>query len=171
MFAKRIVMSLLAVGVVSLIVTAASFALFTAQTANNNNTFSAGTVTLGAVAGCSNTIANIAPGDSGNFNCTVTYTGTLSAWVGYTATMGGDLTTCDGGTRFTAPGLNLTATPAVLGAAANNGDARTVAVNWAFALAAGNDCQGDSGTIGITFHAVQSANNTNGAGTGPNSWN
>ncbi|HYF76184.1 MAG TPA: TasA family protein [Symbiobacteriaceae bacterium] len=169
MFGKRIVMSLLAVGVTALLVSAASFALFTAQTANNNNTFSAGTVTLGAVAGCSNTINNIAPGDAGTFNCTVTYTGSLSAWVGYTATMGGDLTTCDGGGRFTAPGLNLSATPSVLGGVANNGDTRNVTVNWAFALAAGNDCQGDSGTIGITFHAVQSANNTTGAG--PTSWN
>ncbi len=169
MIAKRMAMSLLAIGVISLIVSAATFALFTAQTANNNNTFSAGTVTLGAVAGCSNTINNIAPGDSGSFNCVVTYTGSLAAWVGYTATMGGDLTTCDGGGRFTAPGLNLGAIPAVLGGVANNGDTRTVTVNWNFALAAGNDCQGDSGAIGITFYAVQSANNTTGAG--PTSWN
>lgn len=169
MFGKRIVMSLLAVGVTALLVSAASFALFTASATNNNNTFTAGTVTLGAVAGCSNNIGPIAPGDSGNFNCSVTYTGNLSAWVGYTASMTGDLTTCDGGGKFTAPGLNMTAVPAVLGGVATNGNSRNVTVNWAFALAAGNDCQGDTGTITINFYAVQSANNTTGAG--PTSWN
>lgn len=171
MFGKKMALSMLAVGVTAMIVSAASFALFTAQATNNNNTFSAGTVTLGAVAGCSNTISNIAPGDSGNFNCDVTYTGSLDAWIGYTASMSGDLTTCDAGGKFTAPGLNLTAIPAVLGTPASNGQHRSVMVNWNFALAAGNDCQGDSGTITVNFYAVQSRNNTNGGGTGPNSWN
>ncbi|MDF2626421.1 MAG: spore coat protein [Symbiobacteriaceae bacterium] len=170
MIGKRLALSLLAVGVTSLVVTAASFALFSAQTANNNNTFSAGTVTLGNVANCGNTINNIAPGDSGNFTCSVQYTGSLNAWVGYTATMGGDLTTCDGGGRFTAPGLNTGAVPAVIGTEAAPGDSRSVTVNWAFALAAGNDCQGDSGNIGLTFYAVQARNNTNGTNTGPNAW-
>lgn len=171
MFGKRMALSLLAVGVTALIVSAASFALFSAQAVNNNNTFSAGTVTLGAVAGCSNTINNIAPGDTGSFNCSVTYTGSLSAWVGYNASITGDLTTCDGGGRFTAPMLNTGATPMVLGGIAGNGDSRMVTVNWNFALAAGNDCQGDGGTITVNFYAVQSANNTNGGGTGPNAWN
>jgi predicted ribosomally synthesized peptide with SipW-like signal peptide len=169
MFGKKIALSLLAVGLVAVLVSAASFALFTAQAVNNNNTFSAGTVTLGAVAGCSNTINNIAPGDSGNFNCTVTYTGSLAAWIGYTASMSGDLTTCDSGGKFTAPGLNLSAVPAVLGGTAMSGDTRTVPVHWDFALSAGNDCQGDGGTITVNFYAVQSANNTTGAG--PTSWN
>lgn len=168
MSAKRISLSLLAIGLVAMVVSAASFALFTASATNNDNTFTAGTVTLGNVAGCANTITNIAPGDSGTFNCDVTYTGSLAAWIGYNAAIGGDLTTCDGGGRFTAAGLNTSATPAVLGGVANNTDTRTVTVNWAFALAAGNDCQGDSGVITVNFYAVQAANNTTGAG--PTAW-
>ncbi|HWI66286.1 MAG TPA: TasA family protein [Symbiobacteriaceae bacterium] len=171
MFGKKMALSMLAVGVTAMIVSAASFALFTASATNNNNTFTAGTVTLGAVAGCSNNIGPIAPGDSGNFNCDVQYTGNLDAWVGYTATISGDLTTCDGGGRFTAPGLNLGAIPMVLGPAASNGQHRMVPVNWNFALAAGNDCQGDTGTITVNFYAVQSRNNTNAGNTGPNAWN
>jgi len=167
MFGKRIAMSLLAVGVTALIVSAASFALFTAQTANNDNTFSAGTVTLGSVAGCNNTINNIAPGDSGNFTCTVTYTGSLSAWIGYTAAGSGALMTCDAGNSLQVS--NLTASKMVVGGVAGNGDTRSMTFNWNLPLAAGNSCQGDNAMVTVNFYAVQSANNTTGAG--PTSWN
>lgn len=167
MFGKRIAMSLLAVGVTALIVSAASFALFTAQTTNSDNTFSAGTVTLGAVAGCANTINNIAPGDSGSFTCDVTYTGSLSAWVGYTAAMTGDLASCDGANSLQVS--NLASSKTVIGGVASNGDHRAMTFNWNLPLAAGNSCQGDSALVTVNFYAVQSANNTTGAG--PTSWN
>lgn len=167
MFGKKMALSLLAVGVTALVVSAASFALFTAQAVNNNNTFSAGTVTLGSVAGCSNTMNNIAPGDAGSFTCDVEYTGSLSAWVGYTASMAGDLAICDGANSLQVS--NLTASKMVIGPTANNGDHRAMTFNWMLPLAAGNSCQAKSATVTVNFYAVQSANNTTGAG--PTSWN
>ena len=167
MFGKKMALSLLAVGVTALIVSAASFALFTAQAVNNNNTFSAGTVTLGTVAGCTNTYNNIAPGDMGSFTCDVEYTGSLSAWIGYTAMLTGDLETCDGANSLQV--ANLQNTKTVIGPTATNGQHRAVTFNWNLPLAAGNSCQGDAGLVTVNFYAVQSANNTTGAG--PTSWN
>jgi predicted ribosomally synthesized peptide with SipW-like signal peptide len=168
MFGKKMVLSLLAVGVTALLVSAASFALFTAQATNNNNVFTAGTVTLNGPTGCSNTYNNIAPGDAGSFTCDVQYTGSLPAWVGYTAafTGPGTLNTCDGANSLQV--ANLTNSKTVIGGVANPGDHRAMTFNWNLPLAAGNSCQGATTTVTVNFYAVQSANNTTGAG--PTSW-
>lgn len=178
MLAKRLSLSLLAVGVISLIVSAASFALFTAQTTNENNTFTAGTVTIGNLTGCGNTINNIAPGDSGTFNCQVTYTGNLDAWLGLSTTSGGDLMTCDGANSLQvaitsgAQSFGTNAADQVIGAApVSNGTTKTFTVNWNLPLAAGNSCQGDTANVALQVKAVQSKNNTNAANNGPNAWN
>lgn len=178
MIAKRLSMSLLAVGLISLVVSAATFALFSATTTNVNNTFTAGTVTLGTPATTLVNVTNIAPGDSGSGTYSVEYTGSLGAWLGLDTALSGDLTTCDGGGRFVvnisdgANAYSANAANQVIGAVpVSTGTVVTLTANWALALAAGNDCQADSAQLSMMVHAVQSANNTNGAGTGPISWN
>jgi predicted ribosomally synthesized peptide with SipW-like signal peptide len=174
MFAKRISLSLLAIAMVSLIVSAASFALFTAQGSNVDNTFTAGTVTLNNEWSNFVDVANIAPGDSGSFQYRIDYTGSLEAWLGLDTSSSGDLFTCDGGGRFhidiadqnknhySSNGINQVA------GLYNNGQTLELTVNWNLDLAAGNDCQGDGAAMQLLVKAVQSKNNS--TATGPISW-
>ncbi|HEY3363725.1 MAG TPA: TasA family protein [Symbiobacteriaceae bacterium] len=180
MFAKRMALSLLAVGVTSLIVTAATFALFTAQTTNQNNTFTAGTVTLGSptpftcMVNAGGNTNNLAPGDSGACTVSVTYTGSLDAWLGVDVASSGDLFTLDANhAMITAVKSGATTlTPDMTGRYVlgqySNGQTASAEIDYSFPLAAGNNYQGKSGQISLSFHAVQSRNNT--TGSGPTSW-
>ncbi|MFZ5822978.1 MAG: TasA family protein [Bacillota bacterium] len=177
MLAKRISLSLLAIAMVSLVVSAASFALFSAQSANVDNTFTAGTVTLETPSLNIVDVYNIAPGDSGTMNYSIEYSGSLDAWIGIDTASSGDLFTCDGGGHFTIDlqdaamnSYSANAADQVVGIY-SQGDTLDLTVNWALALAAGNDCQGDSATMQLMVKAVQSKNNTNVTNTGPNAWN
>lgn len=169
---KKVALSLATVSALSVLVTGASFALFTANTTNQNNTFSAGTVTLGQVTpfSCGVSTSNMAPGDSGSCTVSVSYTGSLDAWVGVDFTTSGALF---GGANPMI--VNFGAYPQILGKYVlgefTNGDPASVTVNYSFPLAAGNEYQGESGNINLSFHAVQSKNNTNAANNGPNAWN
>jgi len=175
MLAKRISMSLLAIAMVSLVVSASSFALFSAQSGNANNTFTAGTVTLGTPMTDFATVNNIAPGDSGSKSYSIEYTGSLDAWIGLDVSTSGDLMTCDGGGRFATSltdGVNTfsgNANDQVVGVYAQ-GQVLNLTLNWGLDLNAGNDCQGDGATVSLMVKAVQHRNNINGAGTGPISW-
>lgn len=169
---KKILMSLATVGALSALVTGASFALFTASTTNENNTFSAGTVTLGDVVpfSCGVSTDNMAPGDTGSCSVTVEYTGSLDAWIGVDFTTDGALFTGANPMQVTVPSGTQVLGKYVLGEY-SDGESASVTVDYEFPLAAGNEYQGAEGTIDLMFHAVQSKNNTNGAGTGPNAWN
>lgn len=174
MFVKRMSMSLLAIGVIALIVSAASFALFTATSNNVSNTFTSGTVTLGTAATTVVNMTNIAPGDTGSGTFSVEYTGSLSAWLGLDTSLSGTLTTCDGGGKFTVTigggTYSATGSNQVIGAApVTTGTVTNLAVAWSLASNAGNDCQNKSAQLSMTVHAVQSSNNTTGAG--PTAWN
>lgn len=177
MIAKRLSMSLLAVGAVSLMVTAGSFALFSASSTNQNNVFTAGTVTLGAPTSftCSVHAGGLAPGDTGACNVGITYTGSLEAWLGVDVSTSGVL--FGGANPMTVTDVKDGATSlSTLGGTyiigkRNTGDSAAVSVEYSFPLAAGNEYQGQSGAIDLMFHAVQARNNTNGSNTGPNAWN
>lgn len=188
---KRIALSLLSVGLIAGLVAGGTFALFTAQTTNQNNTFTAGTVTLGAPVTTLVDVTNIAPGDGDTETYDVTYTGSLDAWLGLDASISGDLTTCNPGvfTVDISGGLadvsldssNLTASDEVIGKFAQNGSAN-LTIDWLLAGSADNDCQGDTATISLTVKAVQAKNNSVDAAdapidyldanaVGPDSWN
>lgn len=174
---KKIALSLASIGAASLLVTGASFALFSASTPNANNTFSSGTVTIGALAGCGNTFTNIAPGDAGTFTCNVTYTGSLNAWLGLSTTFTGLLTGCDGANSLQASiasgaqtFVNNTADQVIGTAPVTGGTTVSFVVNWNLPLAAGNTCQAKSADLMLQVRAVQSQNNTNAGGTGPIFW-
>jgi predicted ribosomally synthesized peptide with SipW-like signal peptide len=172
---KKIALTLASIGAASLLVTGASFALFTASTTNADNVFASGTVTIGGLTGCSNTMNNIAPGDSGNFTCNVTYMGSLDAWLGLTTTFTGALTNCDGANSLQATILegaqsfSTSAANQVVGTApVTGGTTKSFNVHWNLPLAAGNACQATAATLSLQVRAVQSKNNTTGAG--PTNW-
>lgn len=178
MLAKRISVSLLSIALVSLAVSASSFALFTAQGSNVNNTFTAGTVRFGEEEDLVANVINIAPGDSGIAGTySIEYDGSLDAWIGIDAEATGDLFACDGGGHF-----DITLTDQdhntysandddqVVGKF-SDGEVLTLTVGYALDLAAGNDCQGDGAQLNFTVKAVQERNNTLPDGSGPVSWN
>jgi spore coat-associated protein N len=177
MIAKRLSMSLLAVGAVSLMVTAGSFALFSASTTNQNNVFTAGTVGLGAPTAftCSVHAGGLAPGDSGACAVSVTYTGSLDAWLGVGYSTSGDLFGGANPMQITdvksGPTSLLTVGGKRVIGQRTTGQNAPVSVEYTFPLAAGNEYQGKSGAIDLMFYAVQARNNTNVPVTGPNAWN
>lgn len=178
MLAKRISVSLLAIALVSLVVSASSFALFTAQGSNVGNTFTAGTVRFGDEFDQMTPVDNIAPGDDGTAGTyEIEYVGSLDAWIGIDAEATGDLFSCDGGGHFA---ITLTdqdgntysanGEDQVVGIY-TDGEVLTLTVGYSLALAAGNDCQGDGAQLNFTVKAVQERNNTLTDGSGPISWN
>ncbi|MFZ5649992.1 MAG: TasA family protein [Bacillota bacterium] len=173
---KRLSLSLMAVALIAMLVSAATFALFTSTTTNQANTFTAGTVTLSQVAGVPFTLSNIAPGDAGTAGTfTVAYTGSLNAWLGLTTSTSGDLfagttpltvTITDGASNSY---LANAANQVVGTAAVGTGTSVTFTVNYSMPLSAGNEYQGDAGTLNMEVKAVQAANNS--TSSGPISWN
>ncbi|MFZ5827750.1 MAG: TasA family protein [Bacillota bacterium] len=182
---KRLVLSLVSVAAIAGLIAGGTFALFTAQTANVDNTFTAGTVTLDAApVYTAIDIVNLAPGDAdpafGTY--TVTYTGSLAAFIGVDLALTGgtpNLVTCgvdDFAVTVTggsiAQTLNETtpsATGLLYGVLNQNGVA-TMNVAYAFDLDAPNACQTASATLSIGVYAVQQANNDANSDGYPDSW-
>lgn len=193
---KKIWLSLAAIASTALLVTGASFALFTATSNTATHTFNSGTVRLDGNGAfpcvpADTVINNIAPGDSGTYGCTVTYVGSLDAWIGLTTSSTGALMSCDGANSL---GINISGTvtnpnttpPTLLHSATYNNNAADQVVfkaiggappedmkftlDWALPLASGNGCQGKQAVVSMTVKAVQAKNNTNGSNTGPNAW-
>ena|SRR5690606_2641094 len=165
---KKIGGAIMATALGAALIGGGSYALFTDTAVNAGNTFTTGGVTIDDV----NTtftatqyFDNLAPGDSESWTVTIKNTDTLAAWVkvadnGYTTS--GDLF---GGTN-------------PLQIADNNevfklepGEEKEFTFTYNFPLAAGNEYQDKTGTLDITFIAVQARNNTNSADNGPESWN
>lgn len=180
MLAKRLTLSLLAVAAISILVSGASFALFTASASNVDNTFTAGTVSLGSPSDNLVDLTNIAPGDTGNAGTyQITYTGSLDAWLGLDTSTSGAIfggatplqVTISDGTNTYSPN----ATNQVMGLF-TNGQSVTLSVDYAMPLAADNSYQGASGTVSMMIHAVQAKNNSqdtdgDGVDDAPISWN
>jgi predicted ribosomally synthesized peptide with SipW-like signal peptide len=169
---KRLAMSLLTVGVVAGLVAGGTFALFSAQSENHSNTFTAGTVTLGeaSVLSCPILPGGLAPGDDGTCSMNITYTGSLDAWIGFTYAGSGALFGGDNPITIDNPSYVDNGNKQVVGEFAQNGTAN-VTLNYHFPKAAGNEYQGADGTITVNFYAVQARNNTNATNDGPTAWN
>lgn len=172
---KRISLSLLVIAALSILVTSASFALFTAQAGNQNNTFSSGEVTLGEPAGTAVNVENIVPGDSDSVTYSVEYIGNVPAWLGVEITTSGDLFTCDDGDKFDVTVSDGTTTYALDGGILpigiyNNGGSVTMTTSWDLDLEADDDCENRNASVSLEFYAVQAEHNTNGTNTGPVDW-
>lgn len=100
--ARKILLSLLAVGIVATAAGIGTFAAFSSQTQNGANSFSAGTVVLtdDDASATLLTLSTAKPGDTATGCIKVSYTGTLAAGVHLYGSVSGSL----------APYLNLTVT-------------------------------------------------------------
>ncbi|MBU6316401.1 MAG: M73 family metallopeptidase [Acidobacteria bacterium] len=202
----NIVAGLAAVAAVGTLTVGGAWALFSASETSANNSFVAGTVTVGDTGTASTTcdVTGMMPGDSsagfGSLNealdaCAyrVKYTGSASAFLAvdiavvapsaalpsspalYTASATGlQVKVSDGtstfmnGTTFRVlSGANTTVsagTPVtnllVATTPAATGDEFTFDIRYALPTLAPNSLQGGSATVTLTFHAVQSANQT-----------
>lgn len=168
---RRLIASVTTTAALSALITGATFSLFTDSAANNSNTFTAGTVRLGDVSTftCGIDADNIAPGDSGACNISVTYEGSLDAWLGLTATTSGALFAGDHPLSVALPGTEADGVYVINHV--SNGDTEEITIEWSFPLEAGNEYQGATGEINLNIQAVQSKNNTKDDGSGPISWN
>ncbi|MCF8010654.1 MAG: M73 family metallopeptidase [Clostridiales bacterium] len=173
---KRLVLSLMTVAVVALLASGATFALFTAETSNAENTFTAGTVAINDPLETSVDIGPMAPGDSGDVgDWTVTYSGNLDAWLGLTASTSGDLFTGEYPVEITisnnsGDSYDVDGTKQVLGEFTEN-ETITLDVDYSWNVDADNTYKNADGELQLQVFAVQSKNNTNSDGTGPSSWN
>lgn len=174
---KKIALAMISTAMGAALVGAGSFALFTDSATNAGNNFTAGTVDItdvtgGAALSTTAFIGNLAPGDAENATLTIRNDGSLDAWVRISsATNNGNGNFGDGvGDLFEGP-TPLTISydgGAVLVPA---GGQTTFNVGYSFPLAAGNDYQGDTGSVTFNVDAVQARNNTNVGNTGPIAWN
>lgn len=190
---KKLAMAVTTTALGAAIMASGSFALFSATTANTNNTFASGTVKLNAtnaqVWSTQANVSNLAPGDSGTFGTlTLANTGTLDEWVTLstvTAAVDGKADIfADTATNATVDSLAIkytvtvtdrktgtSTTDGVLGDTKDilvpAGDTATVTYTYAFPSTAGNEYQGASGTITFAASAVQEAHNSNASKTAP----
>lgn len=150
-----------------------SFALFTSNTTNTGNTFTAGTVSLqsltnGPVASQAVFFNSLAPGDNGDVKLKVKNNGNLAEWV-HINTTASDASKSTGGLFGGANPLALTyESTAVL---LQPGQEKEFNIHYNFPLAADNSYQGATGTFNVVVDGVQARNNTNAANNGPISWN
>lgn len=160
---KSIILALLITVVGSMLIAGGTYAIFTSQAANSNNTFTAGTLAINLDKPDGTKyfdIGNMAPGDNGLSTITVKNDGTLGLRYDVASTLTGDLTVGDNPIKVTikdsegnviVPGDNNR----VLGA----GDSEVLAVSWELPIAAGNEYQGDSAAYSLTVNAEQIKNN------------
>lgn len=171
---KKLAMAIVTTTAGAAIMAAGSFALFTSSATNQGNTFTAGTVVLsdvtnGTLSSQEQNAANLAPGDSKTLTMTVKNDGSLDEWVQIDSAK----TTAS---ESTTGGLFQGATPMTL--ALDNGvyklapgATQTLTVTYTLPLGADDSYQKATGSFNVVVDAVQARNNTNDAGTGPNSWN
>ncbi|WP_308637802.1 TasA family protein [Paenibacillus silvisoli] len=144
-----------------------TYAIFTANAANTNNTFATGSVVINldlqddANGGGPKyfAIPNMAPGDSGNKTITITNNGTLQLRYDIATTLTGPLS--EGATPLTVTLYkgDQVITPGDNNIVLNPGQSTTLKAVYALPLAANNDYQGDSAEWGITVNAEQTKNN------------
>jgi predicted ribosomally synthesized peptide with SipW-like signal peptide len=173
---KSILLSLMVIGAVAAMITAATSASFTDSVTSSSNSFSTKVVDLSLGAGpancveagpsyggpCTQTTVNtfvgghgqsdLRPGDTVTFDYTVTNSGTASFT--YTAALDGTtgaLFTCGTGGTSVVP--SLVGTPTTLAPSAT----QTITAKVVFTSGTGdNDCQGKAGSFAVKFVATQS---------------
>jgi hypothetical protein len=155
---RLMTLSVVSVILVAALVGGATFALFTAQSLNHTNNFTAGTL---AIANADKTpwdvmVGNMAPGDVFEKTITVTNTGSLELEFAGT---------------FSRTGAIFAGTNKALVDLLNGygvlapGASQDVTVRVTLPLAADNSYQTATGNVTVTFHAFQTRNLTNAVGT------
>lgn len=148
---SKMFMSMLVIALAAALVGGATMAWFTSQAANPANTFSAGTLVVGAgPQSYAVPINNMAPGDTISGSFVVSNTGTLNLKYMTTITAAGTLFG-PGGAVVTFTGGSDTGNISAPGSA-------TVTYTVALPTTAGNAFQGVGGTLLFTVDATQPAN-------------
>lgn len=144
----------------ALMVGGATTAWFTSEAENNDNTFTSGTleVSLDKPDGVKYfNIKNIAPGDSGSTQITISNTGSLELRFSVELVKEGALfqgqTPLKVAVEDNANGKNPQQDEIVLAA----GESKTFTISWSMPSEAGNSYQGQSGTVGISVYAEQNS--------------
>lgn len=178
---KKLMTSLLTMGLASALVGGATFAYFSASASNDNNQFKAGTIELGSSGSFG--LTNIKPGDTGSGTITVTnLTSTLDSTLTMTGAVSlaqgadgvGDLgkaikitSATFGGAALTIPDIDIDGITTLndLDGAVVLGDllagaapvSKDLVVNWEFVETGveQNELQGDGVTINLAFDAIQ----------------
>jgi|GEM_PF-796317 len=145
-------LSIVSVVLVATLIGGATFALFTANTSNANNTFTAGTVKISNAnkTTWSANFDNMAPGDTVTKTITITNTGSLELeFAGRIESRTGDL--FQGANKATVALTNGYGTLA-------SGAEQDVTVSVTLPLAAGEEYEGDTGNLTLVFYAWQTKN-------------
>ncbi|GAW91970.1 TasA family protein [Calderihabitans maritimus] len=169
---KRVYLSFLVIALVSALVGGATFALFTDEATNSNNTFAAGTIDIELNDNSDDdivsfTVSNIAPGDSGGTTIKVDNEGSLDLRYDVSIDVDGalfdgnhpiivTLKDPDGGVLFQTSEDGEYDLNRVLAA---NGGTETLTLEWSFPQDADNTYQGQEGSFDLTFSAEQIKNN------------
>ena len=144
---KKILISLMAIALVIGLVGAGTMAYFSDTETSSGNTFTAGTlnITLGTSSWSGN-LDNMKPGDTVTFTLPVNNEGSLPLNYTVTTTLSGTLAGgTDPCTQVTAP----TSGSLDVGGSVN------IVVSITMPVAAGNEYQGQNGTLTVTIDAVQ----------------
>lgn len=179
---RSILLSLMVIGAVAALITAATSATFTDQVTSTANTFTAGTVNLtadgncpdaGTTTGCSYSAVNftmpaggLMPGQSVHHDYTIANAGSLNFTYATTTTphapgSGANIWTCNSSavSVVVTGGDDAAGGGSINGSGATTGSKTpdTVTVTVSMPLAADNSCQGATGTLDVVFTATQAA--------------
>jgi len=164
---KRMFLSLTMIFLVAALIGGATFAVFTDESTNADNTFAAGTIDINSAftTAWSGDCELMAPGDVREAKITVTNSGSLELGYDIAATLSGKLFTAqpndpncavleifDAGGNEIVPGPDNNRVLA-------SGASEVLTVKVRLPLDAGNAYQGAQGSVTLTFNAVQTANN------------
>lgn len=152
---KKLLMAMGTMAIAAMLISAGTFALFTAEAVNEGNTFATGTLTIEDITNGNGSaafkVANMAPGDKGNGELTIKNTGSLDAWVKV------DSVDTEGALFSGDNPIELKYSSDTV--EVKSGESQVFKVSYQFPLAAGNEYQGKDGSATFNFKAVQSKNN------------
>ena len=154
---QKILISLMAIALVVGLVGAGTMAYFSDTETSSGNTFTAGTlnIALGTTSWSAN-FSNMKPGDTVTSTIPVNSTGSLPLDYTITTSLSGNLTWGAHPCTVTSVRVDGTSTSSdSLTAAGGTDESDVVAIDITMPAAAGNEYQGQSGTLTVTIYAVQ----------------
>ncbi|MHC3129017.1 MAG: hypothetical protein IBV52_02955 [Candidatus Bathyarchaeota archaeon] len=157
MMNKKILLSILAIGLVASLAGAGLYAVFTDTESSTGNTFTAGKLDISlGTSSWSTGFDNMKPGDTVTFTITVGNDGTLPLDYTITPVLSGDLSTGTYGCFVQQIRVDSVVTASDSLSVAGQGDRYdTVEIDITMPLNAGNWYQERSGTLDVTFAATQ----------------
>jgi predicted ribosomally synthesized peptide with SipW-like signal peptide len=156
---KKILVSVMVIGLVSALAGAGLYAYFSDTETSSGNTFKAGTLDIWLGTGSwSAGFDNIKPGDTVAFTITVNSGGSLPLTYSITTSLSGDLASGSNPCYVSDVKVDgVSTTTGSLTAVGGSDASDVVDIYITMPWAAGNEYQGKSGTLTVTFTATQSS--------------